>query len=150
VQLPHWYYTADNDRYRNILQAEGGTPARYYELVAWQHYDPYAMHFFRTGRFGRDSSWMNSPVRLELAYGHRGFTYDIAQTDSSITFESDDPRVYFAHDTTKTYYPGFRFDWQREEQPMRYMKVTVSWDSLPRDLQYYVERNYRLEKLRWE
>jgi hypothetical protein len=149
IAIPEWYVAADNDRYREVIAEERGTPRTYYQLVAWQHFDPYALYFFRHGDFGKDSTWIQSPARFDLFYGQTaGFQYDITVVQDSVVFEAHDPRAFFERDDTKTLLPGVTMKWQREDKPHRFMKVGFCFKNAPRDVIYLAERDYRYERVK--
>ena len=146
--LPRWYVRADNARYVRLLSEEQNNPRRYYQVLHWQHYDPYAMHYFRHGSFGKDTLWTQSPVRIGLFYG-RGteFDYDVRSEAGAWVFSSDDPRIHFERDTVKQIMQGTRFEWRREEMPQRFQEVVVHDDSLAPYVVPVIERNFQYEIL---
>jgi hypothetical protein len=150
--IAEFRWMTDNNRYTMLLEQEDREgPARYVLLATLHRYDPYCMHFARHGRFGYDSSMIETPLRVVRKYYTRSRTgFDYTVHHSGIDFRATDPRVSFLQDVGITAPDWLSLDFSEPAPDYGHGKALLHFDAIPADCILLVERQYEYESVRME
>ncbi|MCZ7557072.1 MAG: hypothetical protein M5R41_11800 [Bacteroidia bacterium] len=147
VIIPRWRGETANVRYVRLLHEETEMATKAGMLLVHQTiFDQYAIHFYRTGRFGKDTLLQVSPVRLLRKYGVRSRKeYDIRRDDKTIELVATDIRTGFMADTTVARPPWLDVTFSEPLRDYGYRRARLDIAAAPKGLRLLVERGFAYE-----
>jgi|GEM_PF-3115621 len=147
--IPEWRAETSNMRYKSLLRDEQRMAVGKSMLLVHQTvFDQYALHFYRTGRFGRDTALQVSPLRLLRKYGTRSpKEYRVQRVGDVWELEACDPRTGFMADTSVASLRWLRMAFLDPLRDYGYRRLRISVDDAPNDVRLLVERGFAYEEL---
>jgi hypothetical protein len=142
--IAEFRWMTDNNRYTMLLEQEDREgPARYVLLATLHRYDPYCMHFARHGRFGYDSSMIETPLRVVRKYYTReNNEYAIEPGAEGVRLIAKDSRVAFLDDTRLVSPSWLHLSFDDARNDYGYAAVSICLVEPPDNVRYLLESGF--------